>query len=72
MTKVEEAFAPAANPPQMYEGQPTHEEIELRAYQIFVERGGEPGHEQEDWLQAENELLEMSMKTGGLAKAAAG
>lgn len=39
------------------EGHPTHEEIELRAYQIYVERGGAPGNDLEDWLQAEFELL---------------
>jgi hypothetical protein len=36
---------------------PTAEEIAQRAYEIFVGRGGEPGHEIDDWLQAESELL---------------
>jgi Protein of unknown function (DUF2934) len=36
---------------------PTAEEIAQRAYEIFVARGGEPGHELDDWLQAESELL---------------
>ena len=36
---------------------PTSEEIAQRAYEIFVARGGEPGHEIDDWLQAESELL---------------
>jgi hypothetical protein len=35
---------------------PSAEEIATRAHQIFLERGGEPGHDVEDWLQAEREL----------------
>src|ERR1044071_6457359 len=27
-----------------------------RAYEIYLERGGQPGHELDDWLQAEREL----------------
>jgi hypothetical protein len=33
------------------------ENIRRRAHQIYLERGGEPGRELEDWLQAEEELL---------------
>lgn len=33
----------------------SHEAIQKRAYELFVARGQEPGHELEDWLQAENE-----------------
>jgi len=36
---------------------PTHESIELRAYGIYVERGRVDGHDVEDWLQAECDLL---------------
>jgi hypothetical protein len=32
--------------------------ISQRAYDIYQRRGSEPGHEIEDWVQAENELLE--------------
>lgn len=31
--------------------------IRERAYQLFEERGGELGHDLEDWLQAEAEVL---------------
>ena len=35
----------------------THEEeIRRRAYEIYLERGEEPGHDLEHWLQAEREL----------------
>ena len=32
-----------------------HDEIARRAYQLFEERGGEPGREWEDWFRAERE-----------------
>ena len=35
---------------------PSQAEIEFLAYQIFLERGGEPGHDLSDWLEAEEQL----------------
>ena len=35
---------------------PSRQAIEVRAYEIFLGRGAVPGHEVEDWLQAEAEL----------------
>ena len=32
------------------------QEIRRRAYELYLERGEEPGHDLEDWLQAEREL----------------
>jgi hypothetical protein len=32
------------------------QEIRNRAYEIYLERGAQPGYEVEDWLQAEREL----------------
>jgi hypothetical protein len=37
-------------------GPPTPEQIAARAYEIFLERGGEHGRHDEDWLRAEQEL----------------
>jgi len=38
-------------------GNTTREEkIRLRAYEIYLERGQQPGGELDDWLQAEREL----------------
>jgi hypothetical protein len=37
---------------------PAQEEIELRAYQIYLKRGGENGNELDDWVAAEKELTE--------------
>ena len=31
-------------------------EIRDRAYEIYLQRGAQPGYELEDWLQAEREL----------------
>jgi hypothetical protein len=36
---------------------PTYEEIAKRSYEIFLERGGEHGHAEEDWARAEAELI---------------
>ena len=40
-----------------------HNEIRRRAYEIYLERGGLPGHELEDWLQAEYELQNAAIFT---------
>jgi hypothetical protein len=34
----------------------THEEVAKRAYQLFIERGGQHGRDYDDWLSAEREL----------------
>jgi hypothetical protein len=31
--------------------------IRVRAHEIFLQRGGTDGHDVDDWLQAESELL---------------
>lgn len=36
--------------------QPTHDQIQRRAYEISKARGEAPGTELSDWLQAEREL----------------
>lgn len=38
---------------------PSDEEISQRAYELYLQRGSVPGHENDDWLQAEAELIEM-------------
>ena len=35
----------------------TTEAIQLRAYEIYLERHGAPGNPLEDWVRAEQELL---------------
>ena len=43
-----------------------HEAVRTRAYQLYVERGMEYGHDLEDWFQAEEELASGS-KSGAAA-----
>jgi hypothetical protein len=38
---------------------PTEEQIQARAYRLFVERGRRHGHDVDDWLQAEYELMQL-------------
>ena len=61
MAKTRKASSPTEKKPRPAASQPTQEEIALRAYQIYLERGGAPGDELEDWTRAERELL---MKNG--------
>jgi hypothetical protein len=49
--------SPAALPLAGSPSRPSVESIARRAYEIYLERGGEHGHDQEDWLRAEGELL---------------
>ena len=47
---------------------PTEVEIRRRALEIFLARGGRPGHEIDDWLQAEYELTQLPVEhLAGLA-----
>ena len=39
--------------------EPSEEDIRLRAYQRYLERGGGHGLEFEDWLEAERELKKL-------------
>ena len=44
------------------EEQLTHEQIEKRAYEIYLQHNGEEGHALEDWLIAEQELTQERAK----------
>jgi hypothetical protein len=46
---------------------PDHDQIAARAYQLFVQRGGEHGHHLEDWLVAERELRDTTTAVPGVA-----
>jgi hypothetical protein len=43
-----------------YNEAPTHEQITVRAYQIYLEHGFHSGNDLADWLAAEKELTELS------------
>ena len=40
---------------------PSHEEIRRRAYEIYLERGGLPGNELDDWHRAEREIQKVAL-----------
>jgi hypothetical protein len=49
--------APASpRKPRAAKKHPTPDEIQLRAYEIYLERNGAPGDPLNDWVQAEREL----------------
>jgi hypothetical protein len=50
--------APARAKEAPIESLPLEERIRRRAYELYVERGNESGSELDDWLQAEEEVLQ--------------
>ena len=40
----------------------TREQIAARAYQLYLERGRTGGHDLDDWLQAEYELMQLPVR----------
>ena len=44
-------------------GFPERDAIAHRAYELFQERGREMGHDLDDWLRAEHELIEARVAT---------
>ena len=37
-------------------GKPTDDDVRVRAYQRYLERGATPGNDFDDWVEAEKEL----------------
>jgi hypothetical protein len=62
MPKSKSAAAPKTKTTRAKKPAPTHEEIALRAYQIYLERNGAPGDPHSDWLRAEAELNDARKK----------
>jgi Protein of unknown function (DUF2934) len=54
-------------PPTTLTGEPQELElknqISLRAYELYEARGREDGHEQEDWLRAQEEITSKKGRT---------
>ena len=48
--------APARERPRS-EKLPLQEQIQRRAYELYIRRGNQSGSEYDDWLQAEEEIL---------------
>ena len=58
--KKQVAATPAVNPAETQKTSPPTDlelEIRRRAYELYEQRGYTPGHENEDWLVAEQEVL---------------
>jgi Protein of unknown function (DUF2934) len=69
-SKQTEKSSLAGSESRTTEARPTDEEIELYAYQIYIERGCADGHDVDDWLQAEHELSEKYANSGRIARRA--
>lgn len=64
-------LTPADEAIVLAESVPTREQIEVRAYEIYLQRGGGDGNDVQDWLQAESELLGETGQSGPQARATA-
>lgn len=58
MAKSTEAPIRAPQKVRSATSDPTPEEIQARAYELYLERNGAPGDPLEDWVRAERELRE--------------
>jgi Protein of unknown function (DUF2934) len=54
--------APAKAKEAPIESLPLEERIRRRAYELYVERGNQSGSELDDWLQAEQEVKQASVR----------
>jgi len=50
--------APARATESPRESNSLEDQIQQRAYELYVERGNQSGSELDDWLQAEEEILQ--------------
>jgi len=41
---------------------PTEEQIRSRAHEIFLQHGSQPGHDLDNWLEAEHELMQLRVR----------
>jgi DUF2934 family protein len=65
MSKKLKGSLPAEKKSRATKTAPTQEEIALRAYEIYLERGGASGDALEDWTRAERELMEKNSRPRG-------
>ncbi len=56
MSQPQEIKRPSEKVSAMTSGVPAEDEIRARAYELYLQRGGEDGHDNEDWLRAEEEI----------------
>ena len=58
MSSTREFKRPTEKNKSAQSGMSLDAEISRRAYELYQERGGENGHDMEDWLRAEQEVRE--------------
>jgi hypothetical protein len=63
-TDAEIAAEAAAIYPDTNAGAPTEDEIAVEAHAIYVSRGGEHGHDMDDWLEAERRVQSRRQSAG--------
>jgi hypothetical protein len=54
--KSDKTSAPMIKTTKVRTRHASHDEIAARSYELYLARGGDAGHAEEDWLQAEAEL----------------
>jgi hypothetical protein len=57
------AQSPKKPPTSINEPQELEDQIRLRAYELYEERGRQDGHDEEDWLRAKQELTIKKFRT---------
>jgi hypothetical protein len=57
-TQQKKVTSPGQNKSKPQSAEQRQNEIQQRAYDLYVQRGREPGRESEDWLQAERECFQ--------------
>ena len=72
-TSMRPQIRPMVGPPEDLNPRPDTpdldtDEIRLRAYQIFLKRGGAGGNPEDDWLEAERQLRRESSSHGSLGR----
>jgi len=64
MQKQEKEMRAATDPQRWAAPQEGTEElkskIQVKAYELYEARGAQPGHELEDWIQAESEIAKQT------------
>lgn len=51
----------------LHQDVPTRDQVQLRAYELYLKRGGEDGRDVEDWLAAETELRNQHSSSLGMS-----
>jgi hypothetical protein len=70
MPTTKKTSSPRVKKPPSPGKHPERQEIALRAYHIYLERGGAPGDALDDWTRAERELLAKNGKSHRKSKTA--